>query len=294
MSIEDFTLLVKIWHHEYSAIIDSAKIFELRLDSVINAQSQVKYQLDNYPGYCLLPFQSIIIKYDDYPMVLMISDPESDLIGYFVSRNIWIFMPWKNFIHEFKLDDSYTESIEYSEMINYIPSNSFRFIAGLTVPDGYKREIHFKYHCASIMTIDSIIRDIRGRSDMNIIYSMFNEASSAFIEWIYGNLLLLNQPERRIVQVDDILKYQYPEENFLYPSTYILMKPDEIRKIAGLSKAFNGTAKTPHERRRHFRTLESNYFKNKRGETIVIPATWIGQETQFQKGDKIYKVLLDK
>jgi len=294
MSFQDFFLLVNKWHPEYTDTVSSAKIFEIETEDVIECQTRVEYQLKNYPQYCLLPFQSIIIRYHNYPMVLMISDPRDDLLGYFVDRNVWIFIPWVNFKAEFISNGDDYNSIEDKDVINSIRDDSYIFIAGKIVPDAYEAAISFQYHCSSIMGVDEITRDIRSRHGTAVIYDLFNNNLPIFINWICGNLLLLNHPDKFVVQVDSVQKPRYPwetEEGDGSDSTYILMRPDQIQKIAGSNNL--GSKKMPHQRRRHFRTLGSDYYKKKKGQTIVIPATWIG-ETQIQKGDKIYKVLIDK
>lgn len=64
---------------------------------------------------------------------------------------------------------------------------------------------------------------------------------------------------------------------------YIKREPGEI-----------GGIKVGHERRRHTRTFKSDYYKNKKGETIVIEPTWIGPTEYFDGPfNRLYKVRLD-
>jgi len=47
-------------------------------------------------------------------------------------------------------------------------------------------------------------------------------------------------------------------------------------------------------RRQHTRTFKSDFYKNMKGETIIIKATWIGPSESFDPGtDRLYKVRLD-
>ena len=49
-----------------------------------------------------------------------------------------------------------------------------------------------------------------------------------------------------------------------------------------------------HERRRHTRTFRSDFYKNKKGDTIVIEATWVGPTEHFDGPfNRFYKVRLD-
>lgn len=55
-----------------------------------------------------------------------------------------------------------------------------------------------------------------------------------------------------------------------------------------------GNKKAPHERRRHTRTFRSDFYKNKKGETIIIEPTWIGPTESFNPDkNRLYKVRLD-
>lgn len=56
----------------------------------------------------------------------------------------------------------------------------------------------------------------------------------------------------------------------------------------------NGNVKVGHERRRHTRTFRSDFYKNKKGETIIIEATWVGPTEHFDGPfNRFYKVRLD-
>lgn len=56
----------------------------------------------------------------------------------------------------------------------------------------------------------------------------------------------------------------------------------------------SGVIKVGHERRRHTRTFRSDYYKNKKGETITINPTWVGPTEYFDKEwNRFYKVRLD-
>lgn len=74
---------------------------------------------------------------------------------------------------------------------------------------------------------------------------------------------------------------------------YVLLKPKEIRSLMKLPEPVSGRGSpAPHERRTHLRTLTSERFVNKRGQRILIPATWVGP-SEMTVGSKHYKVLLN-
>jgi len=47
-----------------------------------------------------------------------------------------------------------------------------------------------------------------------------------------------------------------------------------------------------HYRRQHLRHLQSNFYKNKKGSYILIPAIWCGKTSKIL-GNKEYKVRID-
>jgi hypothetical protein len=53
-----------------------------------------------------------------------------------------------------------------------------------------------------------------------------------------------------------------------------------------------GGKKAPHERRRHFRTFKAERYRAMKGQTIVIPATWIGP-SEITKGRHHYRICLE-
>lgn len=60
------------------------------------------------------------------------------------------------------------------------------------------------------------------------------------------------------------------------------------------SDADGNVIRVGHERRRHTRTFRSDFYKNKKGDTIVIEATWVGPTEHFDGPfNRFYKVRLD-
>jgi hypothetical protein len=75
---------------------------------------------------------------------------------------------------------------------------------------------------------------------------------------------------------------------------YIPLKPEVIRKTMGLDRPTEAgvSAKRPHERRRHWRLLKSERFKNKQGQRILVDACWVGP-SEAVIGKTRYRVRLD-
>lgn len=76
--------------------------------------------------------------------------------------------------------------------------------------------------------------------------------------------------------------------------TYTLLRPDQIRARLGLKASGEGEggSRRPHERRRHWRQLHSEFFTHKRGEKILVPACWVGP-SEAVVGQRRYRVRLD-
>jgi hypothetical protein len=75
---------------------------------------------------------------------------------------------------------------------------------------------------------------------------------------------------------------------------FTILDPAEIRTKLGLPALTESGRKSPvaHERRRHYRTLRADRFKEAKGKTIVVPASWIGP-SEAVVGSRRYKVRLD-
>lgn len=75
---------------------------------------------------------------------------------------------------------------------------------------------------------------------------------------------------------------------------YTILRPGEIRKAMGLPEPTESERgpNAPHWRRKHFHTFKHERFTKKKGQTIVIPAVWVGP-SEAVVGGKRYKVMLD-
>jgi hypothetical protein len=112
----------------------------------------------------------------------------------------------------------------------------------------------------------------------------------------YEEVMFFNAPNRFVVERRGTVMRGMPKGRVLRSHdrpTYILLTPTEIRETLGISaEAETGKKVRVHERRRHYRKLTSERFKKKRGQTIVIPATWCGT-SEATVGKTHYKVCLD-
>lgn len=75
---------------------------------------------------------------------------------------------------------------------------------------------------------------------------------------------------------------------------FVPLKPDTIRRIMDVKTPVeNGPGgRRPHERRRHWRLLNSERFTHKRGQRILVEACWVGP-SESVVGKTRYRVRLD-
>ena len=73
---------------------------------------------------------------------------------------------------------------------------------------------------------------------------------------------------------------------------YTILEPGKIRERMKLPSPAHGGSVEPHERRRHFRRLQSEKFTNMKGQVIPVKACWIGP-TESVVGKQRYKVMVD-
>lgn len=75
---------------------------------------------------------------------------------------------------------------------------------------------------------------------------------------------------------------------------YTIMRPHNIRKRMGLPEpdAPSGIKRRPHDRRAHYRKLQSDKFVHKKGQWVPVTATWVGPK-ENKVGGKRYKVIVD-
>lgn len=75
--------------------------------------------------------------------------------------------------------------------------------------------------------------------------------------------------------------------------TYLVEGATEFRSRGDLKPVKSGGKRGPYWKRGHWRHFEKDYFVNKKGTKTWIKPVWCG-ETTYEKGGKIYRVILDK
>lgn len=124
----------------------------------------------------------------------------------------------------------------------------------------------------------------------------FGEHATFRTNWAMRCIMYINSPKHFILETASTRPYKIGPKlprSHQRPS-YTVLRPYEARRLMRLPSATEGEhgTKAPHERRRHLRTLRSEHFVHKQGQTIVIPSCWIGPKENVV-GNKRYRVMTE-
>jgi hypothetical protein len=110
-------------------------------------------------------------------------------------------------------------------------------------------------------------------------------------------LWVINHPRFFIVECAPTKLRPYSGiKNTAHRPVYTVLHLSEIVKKYGLTGRDNGgthASPSPHPRRAHLAVLRSERYTHKRGQTIKIPAVWVGPK-EVVKGNHRYRILVDK
>ena len=125
----------------------------------------------------------------------------------------------------------------------------------------------------------------------------YNDMLKRIWNIVIASLIAINDPAKFIIESAPIVQVQFRGEwksQEGQDKNYIVLNIGEIQKRYQLGISNNkGLGRKSHPRRAHLRVLRSEKFKHKRGQTIKIPAIWVGpKETMIN--NRIYRVLVDK
>lgn len=118
------------------------------------------------------------------------------------------------------------------------------------------------------------------------------------LSWAYLVIGSINLPSKFVLEIkptNSPRKKKSRIPRYSERPIYTTLTPNKIRQVLKTEKDVahaEGSPKTPHDRRGHWRTLNSPKFKNKQGEIIWIDPVWIGR-SEAVVGNKKYKVRLD-
>ena len=258
-----------------------------------------------------IPFRTVAINSER--SAIIIQDTERDSIGFRAKRR---FVTVDSFEEEAgnKIRESF--GLDASEDIFLFSSGSIAE-ASFIQYDGGREALMARFSIGlSLATKNRLLDSFRtgsgGQDDMpndesepfdslpewkrtlaNAVLRKFIDACKVFA--------LINSPNRFVVEVSSskIDAERNKKPTIKIPRSherpqYTLLTVKEIKELFGEENHASGShaAPIPHERRRHFRRLSSDYFKNKKGSIIMIPACWVG-ECEKIVGTKKYRVVVD-
>lgn len=163
---------------------------------------------------------------------------------------------------------------------------------GSDVPDRKPMQLLGCIDRSMVCTKRTVKREFRDVQERTILEPVLRNVKTAFEEFFY-----FNTPNRFVVEREDIQRRPQPPHlkvtRASHRPRYVLLTPAEIReRIAPPTEVGDRKAPEPHMRRRHYRRLTSDRYKEARGKLLCIPATWVGPEEGVYRNSR-YKVRVD-
>lgn len=275
--------------NEFGKLVEDARLFIFpgKAHEVLPKRFE-RDVIDYIREYFVLPFDTVAV--EDSASCVILKDLEKDAVGSSAYRQYIECLPIAANPEEFamgRLSSSYEMMKEYTDEF-MITSGKIRFESVDEVGFLSEGRVDFLALCSKKEVLLSPVDLALYRVDPTITRPCMLNAKTALEEIMY-----FNNPSRFILEEEPINKRGKGKKIPRSPdrSKYVLLTPDEIRTKFGLSEGGHGKV-APHERRRHPRILRSEKFVHKRGQTIIIPATWVGASEAII-GNTRYKVRLD-
>lgn len=300
MIFDQFCGLVERHFPDLRRLIETARLFHFpgRAHEVLpRTQENVEYFLENF----FLPFRCVAV--EDTASVVILLDPIPETRGLTgITRAFVECLPlglsMDDFSDKSRLDD---KAMATSQKIIEKYGQTWQVSAGLFSYCGFDNNM---WHTGgtvarvALASMKKILHQEMGPEAGKTSKGTLGNVATAFEELMY-----FNSPDRFILEETPLGALQKKGKGAARAKiprshdrpVYTILKPTEIRQKLNLPIERTGThaSPVPHDRRAHPRTLRSEKFKNKKGQTIIIPATWVGVN-EVTRGNKRYKILLDR
>lgn len=224
-----------------------------------------------------LPFPAMIVS--DLDSIIMVEDSQKDAAGIKAKR---FFVDCADIDHHRGLMTSITAA--YIEDA-YIDSQTGNFVAQKIVdPHNW-------------MTDGRQVWQSNNNNDKERIELLMNDYVRNVIASV-EEISLLNSPANFVFESKP-RKIRQPKKNKIPRSHerkhFTLLAPNVIRdimKVENQPEGVDSGEKVGHDRRGHYRTLRSDFYKNRQGEKIWIDPVWVGPQESVI-GNRTYRVRLD-
>lgn len=284
---------------EFRPILENAKIFELSgsaIELLPKSIDRYEYYQDNF----FLPFPVVAIEDTESCIILM--DLEKEQRGFEEDRLFIEILPQvptgRNYTNT-PSDEVIAKTVELSYQAGFNPHDSYVITTGLVkliLPTSDQLLIDGLCTFSVVLTKDKVIiteeRMKTYLTDRLYCSARIQNAAVALQEIMY-----FNTPDRFVVEEISTKPQRSKDKKIprsLSRSKFTLLYPNEIRKKLKLpdEQVEKRKSPVPHWRRRHVRVLKADRWVNKKGQTVIIAARWIGA-TEAVIGKKHYKVRLD-
>jgi len=304
MKFDKLCIAIEKYLPKLLPILNEAKLFEFpyRAHEIMRefSKEQSNFLCDQF----FLPFPCVAV--EDTASVVMVWDENPGQVGL---DNVRYFVDVVDYSDPTVFREFQNADVD-EEMINYLNSYphklfqlSFGRVDSMTYDPATNKigvdGVIFTQFLASKEGIE--ITDTQIEARLGDSLDSMRASALRSVKTCIEELVYINSPDRFILESSPlkIEKLKARSERTGRPlrsherEKYVLLKPKEIRTRLGLTQPTTQGGKMPHERRQHFRTLRSDKYVHKKGQTIIIPATWVGP-SEVTKGNRRYRVILDK
>lgn len=299
MIFDQFCGIVERLFPELRKYAEAARIFEFPKDDPWFDPQDTEIPSEMKDTF-FLPFPTIAVEHGK--ILIILHDREKDAVGLQHYREFLIFIRADDRERDSPRKEGFLKRV--FEPFGVVAHEAYIIRIGEIQLE--KRSASGPYNATgglfsfSICTRDSILAHVTALREIDPTDEAARTAIAIAARAIL-KVMRFNRPDRFVLEVSPATrkKSQRPGGKIARSDDrpkYTLLTPTEIRVKMDLPKPSHGTgtgsSKTPHERRRHYRTFRSDYFKEAKGKTIIIPAAWVGPH-EVIRGNKKYKVRLD-
>jgi len=308
MIFDKFCGLVERHLAKFGPLAESAKLFHFEKNPheiVPTKYENLEFLKENF----FLPFRTVAL--EDNASMIIIHDPGPDLIGLRPMRMYIECLPLGTRPMEAYDQRPHTMDMgEFEKLRKWataFPDEIFHIRWGLiridlfSDPDGQMITQAEGNVAEAIVASKNKLFQHYGPEDIERIPEGRNFTEGALINarMAMQEIVLMNQPSKFVLEIattamkkDAVAKKTGKITRSANRPIYMILSPREIRKIMQVPDLERGKMVSPHERRAHPRTYRNARFSNMQGQTVVIPATWVG-DSEAVIGNRLYRVILD-